>query len=108
MWKKAMGLDGETYDSMSEAMVADWLFVNDIEYEPHKHLPKPSRSITDFYLPELDLWVEYDGLMEVRKDDRLSKKKNFYRKHKMRFIVVTRDNWQNDILEQIELGAHSD
>ena len=104
MWKRAIGLDGEIYDSQSEAMVADWLLVNDIEYEPHKRLPKPSRSISDFYLPQYDLWVEYDGLMEVRNDDRLDKKRKFYQKQGLKFLIITRDNWQGDLLERIELG----
>lgn len=104
MWKKTIGLDGETYDSKSEADVANWLLTSDIEYEPHKHLPRPSRSICDFYLPEYDLWVEYDGLMEVRADDKLERKKAFYQKHKLRFLIITRSNWQRDLLEQIELG----
>lgn len=98
-------MDGETYDSKSESEVADWLLINDIEYEPHKHLPKPSRSICDFYLPEYDLWIEYDGLMEVRADNKLESKRAFYEKHELNFIIVTRNNWQRDILEQIELGG---
>lgn len=103
MWKKALGMDGEIYDSQSEAKVADWLLVHDIEYEPHKKLPK-SRSISDFYLPEYDLWVEYDGLMEVRKDDKLKNKEAFYKKHGLKFLIITRDNWERDLFEQIELG----
>lgn len=103
MWKKAVGMDGEIYDSQSEAKVADWLLVHGIEYEPHKKLPK-SRSISDFYLPEYDLWVEYDGLMEVRKDDKLKNKEAFYKKHGLKFLIITRDNWERDLFEQIELG----
>jgi hypothetical protein len=103
MWKKAVGLDGELYDSQSEAKVADWLLTNGIEYEPHKSLPKPSRSVSDFYLSEYDLWIEYDGLMEVRADTKLKKKIEFYEKHKLKFLIITRSNWQRDILEQIEL-----
>lgn len=105
MWQKTIGMDGETYDSKSEAKVADWLLSNSIEYEPHKRLPKPSRSICDFYLPEYDLWIEYDGLMEVRADNKLENKIAFYEKHKLNFVIVTRNNWQRDILEQIELGG---
>lgn len=104
MWQKAIGLDGEIYDSQSEAKVADWLLVNDIEYEPHKHLPKPSRSVSDFYLPEYELWVEYDGLMEVRTDTKLERKREFYQQHEMNFLIITRDNWQRDLLECVELG----
>jgi very-short-patch-repair endonuclease len=105
MWQKTIGLDGEIYDSKSEANVADWLRVNDIEYVPHKRLPKPSRSICDFYLPEYDLWVEYDGLMKVRADNKLEKKKAFYEKRGLKFLIITRDNWQRDLLERIELGG---
>lgn len=105
MWRQAIGLDGEIYDSISEAKVADWLLTNDIQYEPHKHLPKPSRSISDFYLTDYDLWVEYDGLMEVRTDDKLKRKEAFYKKHGLSFLTITRDNWQRDLLERIELGG---
>lgn len=105
MWQKSVGLDGEIYDSKSETEIADWFFVNDIQYEPHKKLPKPSRSLSDFYLPEYDLWVEYDGLMEVRKDDKLKKKAMSYKKHGLKFIIITRDNWERDLLDQIQLGV---
>lgn len=105
MWQQTIGLDGETYDSISEAKVADWLLSNDIEYEPHKRLPKPSRSISDFYLTDYDLWVEYDGLMEVRSDNKLKRKEAFYQEHGMNFLIITRNHWQRDLLEQIELGG---
>jgi hypothetical protein len=105
MWQKAMGLDGEIYDSRSEERVANWLMINDIKYVPHKRLPKPSRSICDFYLPEYDLWVEYDGLMEVRTDNKLELKRIFYEKNELNFIIITRNNWQRDLLDQIELGG---
>lgn len=105
MWQQTIGLDGELYDSLSEAKIADWLFLNDIAYESHKHLPKPSRSISDFYLTDYDLWIEYDGLMEVRTDDKLKRKIAFYEKYGLKFLIITRDNWQRDLLEQIELGS---
>lgn len=105
MWQKTIGLDGKIYDSRSEAKIADWLLSNDIEYEPHKHLPKPSRGMSDFYLPEYDLWIEYDGLMEVRADTKLERKRAFYQKHGLKFLIITRDNWQRDLLERIELGG---
>lgn len=104
MWQKTIGLDGETYDSRSEARVADWLLTNDIDYEPHKRLPS-SRSISDFYLPGCDLWVEYDGLMEVRTDDKLTRKIAFYEQKKLNFLIITRNNWQQDLSERIELGG---
>jgi len=105
MWEQSIGLDGEIYDSISETKIADWFFVNGIDYEPHKHLPKPSRSICDFFLPDYDLWVEYDGLMEVRANDKLERKKDFYRRNDMNFIIITRTNWERDLMERIESGG---
>jgi len=104
MWQKAIGLDGNIYDSQAEAKIADWLLINNIVYEAHKKLPKPSKSISDFYLSDYDLWIEYDGLMEVRADQKLNEKKKFYEKYGLNFVIITRNNWQRDLLDQIELG----
>jgi len=104
MYQKTLGLDGIEYDSASESRIADWLYLNDVAYEPHKKLPKPSRGFCDFYLTEYSLWVEYDGLMEVRTNDKLDRKKEFYEKHEMQFLIITRDNWELDLIEAIEIG----
>jgi len=105
MWKKTIGLDGETYDSASEAKVADWLFSNGIDYEPHKRLPKPSRGVCDFYLPMFDLWVEYDGLMEVRVGSQFKKKQALYKQMGLNLLVITRGDWKRALSEQIEMGC---
>jgi len=111
MYKKKFGLDGIEYDSAQEATIADWLFTRSINFEPHKQLPKPSKQKCDFYLPDYDLWLEWDGLMQVRSmsscsaDKRASKKVQFYEKHKMKYLVLTRnDDWENKLYEVI-LGS---
>jgi hypothetical protein len=104
MWQKAIGDDGVEYDSASEARIANWLLAHDVTYEPHKHLPSPSTGICDFYLPDVDLWVEYDGLMEVRKDKKLVTKKRFYADHGLKFLVITRQGWQDALYDAI-LGS---
>lgn len=101
MWKKSAGLDGEEYDSRAEAKIADWLYTRGIEYEPHKRLPKPSRQVCDFYLPEYDLWVEYDGLMEVRADDKLVRKIAFYEEHNLKHLCINRSNWEEELYDAI-------
>lgn len=100
MWKKTWGADGCVYDSQAEANIADWLLLNGIEYEPHKRLPN-SRKVCDFYFPHYDLWVEYDGLQEVRADEKLARKIEFYEKHKMNFLIITREHWQTALYEAI-------
>lgn len=73
-----------------------------IAYEPHKRLPKPSRQVCDFYLPDpWDLWIEFDGLMEVRADDKLVRKIRFYQDQCLRFVVLTRDNWESKLYEHL-------
>jgi len=111
MYQKTYGLDGQEYDSAQEARIADWLFINGINFEPHKLLPKPSKQKCDFYLTDYDLWLEWDGLMQVRglsscdADIRASKKVKFYEKHNMKYVVLTRDDdWEN-ILFEIILGG---
>lgn len=101
MYKKAEGMDGLTYDSQSEARIADWLLMHDIEYVPHKRLPPPSRQISDFYLPAFDLWVEYDGLMEVRADDKLVRKEAFYVDQGLKYVIINRNNWETELYAAI-------
>jgi len=101
-------INGELMDSAQEAKVADWLYLNGITFEPHKKLPKPSRQKCDFYLPDYKLWVEWDGLMSVRKlssdhaDLRAERKVDFYKKHNMKFVVLNRENgWESLLYEAI-------
>lgn len=101
MWKRTYGLDGHNYDSKQEAAIADWLLAHGIEYEPHRHLPKPSRQVCDFYLPKQELWIEWDGLMEVRADDKLNRKRQFYEEHGLKYVVLTRNGWEADLYEAI-------
>lgn len=109
MYKKCIGIDGIDYDSIAESSIAEWLYLRGIQYEPHKNLPKPSKQKCDFYLPEHNLWVEYDGLMQVRElsscdaHTRASKKVSFYEKNKMNYIVLTRDNWEEKLYEALLL-----
>jgi len=104
MYKKAIGLDGIEYDSGQECKISDWLFIRGINYEPHKKLPKPSRQKCDFYLPDHNLWLEWDGLMGVRAlssdhaDARASKKVEFYKKHNMKYLVLNREyDWEQEL-----------
>jgi hypothetical protein len=104
MYKKKEGLDGHSYDSIAEAKIADWLFSTGVDYEPHKRLPPPSRQVCDWFLPGLGpdkkgIWVEYDGLMEVRRDDKLKRKVLFYEEHDLNYVVITRNNWQGRLYE---------
>jgi len=102
-------MDGVTLcDSIQESKIADWLYLNSIKFEAHKKLPKPSTQKCDFFLPEYNLWLEWDGVREVRAlssdhaDTRQQKKYNFYEKHNMKYLVLKRDNnWEDKLYEAI-------
>ena len=58
--------------------------------------------MSDFYLPvPWGLWIEFDGLMEVRADDKLVRKIRFYEDHGLKFIVLTRNDWATKLYESL-------
>lgn len=62
---RIVSLKGETMASLAEALLANWLFRNGIEYcYQHRYSPeqrKPDYRFYEatFYLPELDAWLDY-------------------------------------------------
>jgi hypothetical protein len=116
MYQKKDGLDGISYDSHAECDVADFLYLNGVEYIPHKKLPPPSRQKCDFFLPKhgkKGLWLEYDGLIsgtgnwDVRSlssggaDVRRNKKYDLYEKLGLEYAVITREKWKDQLYEVI-------
>lgn len=53
--------NGIRYESLLEKECFKWLVKNDIKFEPHKHIPNSSK-VSDIYFPDLDLWIEIDGI----------------------------------------------
>lgn len=54
---------GETVKSMGELVIANFLFLNKIEYKYEKRYPVDDFSYhPDFYLPEYDIWIEHFGV----------------------------------------------
>lgn len=58
---KTRGKDGVLYDSISESLVADWLYENGVEYEPH--VPYFQKLIADFKAG--DYYIEFFGLSKI-------------------------------------------
>lgn len=55
---------GEKVRSNQELMIANFLFLNGIEYEYEKEYPFKKGYRPDFYLPEYDLYLEHYGIDE--------------------------------------------
>ena len=77
--KKTLGtIQGEKVKSTEEAMIANFLFMNGINYEYEKEYPyKPENSEyamhPDFYLTDYDIYLEHFGITEDGKVPWLSK-----------------------------------
>ena len=60
-WKAIYGMDGLLYDSRAESIVANWLHLSGIQYEPHPLLPwrfgrRPLQA--DLRLVDYRVWIE--------------------------------------------------
>lgn len=100
-----IGKDQKVYDSAAEAKIADKLYTNFIEFESHKKVTDSRMWTCDFYLPEFDLWIEYDGLEEFRnKKDVYEQKITFYKENNYKYLVLT---GKNNVIEKANLYLDS-
>tara|TARA_R110000787_G_scaffold7157_4_gene24638 strand:- start:327 stop:1337 length:1011 start_codon:yes stop_codon:yes gene_type:complete len=72
--KKIKCSDGHIVDSLSERIIDEYLNSNGIKHEIQKDYPN-SNWVCDFYLTELDIYVEYFGLYEVDEYKEVADKK---------------------------------
>ena len=72
--KKIKCSDGHIVDSLSERIIDEYLNSNGIKHEIQKEYPN-SNWVCDFYLTELDIYVEYFGLYEVDEYKEVADKK---------------------------------
>jgi hypothetical protein len=97
--KRQLGNDNTFYDSIEEKRLADLLYQNFIDYEPHKRVCEDRKWTCDFYLPNQDLWVEYDGLGESRKrPDKFAEKIQYYKDNQFNYIILTS---KDDVLDKL-------
>lgn len=91
--KKGYTNNGIYYQSSFEKKCFEFLEDNNIFFEPHKNLPNSSK-ICDIYLPNIDIWIELDGINREKKKEWLGKdydywlnKLNEYNTKKLNFKV---------------------
>lgn len=60
--------DGHMADSISEKIVDDWLFKNNIQHEREKKYDFNTNMTCDFYLTKSKKWMEYFGLYSQIKE----------------------------------------
>ncbi len=82
--------DGHKADSISEMLIDNWLFENNILHERFKQYPV-GKYTCDFYLPEKKLYVEYFGLMDNHKDydKTIEIKRNIMIENNLNLVEIT-------------------
>ena len=104
-------ITGERFKSKAEVLIANYLYINSIEYKYEKlypHTVNEGRSYSpDFTLPNNDspLYIEYYGLSRYSKDDRYSDDEiEFYKK----LIIKKRQLHEKYSTDLIELYSEYD
>jgi len=87
---------GEMVRSKSEKIIADWLTKNKIEYEYEKTitLSNNKKILSDFYLPQEEIYVEYWGMSSLNNEtgesyrERKWEKQNLYKMDNIKLIEL--------------------
>ena len=102
--KQSLTERGETVRSMSEKIIADWLFSNSYSYFYERTIVISSgedinkKIKYDFYLPNGDIFIEYWGLDKLKNEvgkkyrERKKEKIELYRKNKLKLISLDEES----------------
>jgi hypothetical protein len=104
--KKIKCSDGHIVDSLSERVIDEYLNSNRIKHEIQKNYPS-SNWVCDFYLTELDVYVEYFGLYYAVDEYKeiADKKIKFCKNKKLKLIqIYPSDLYPSDRLDEIFNG----
>jgi len=78
------------YRSIAESEVARCFYNNFIQFEYEKKVCTDRQWTCDFYLPEQDIWIEYDGLGKYRRSSgSFVEKIEYYKQHDFHYHVLT-------------------
>ena len=83
---------GDTVKSRAELIVANWLFYRGIEFIYEKKVPTKERVISDFYLKQSEIYIEFLGLETPQYLKRKSKKIKIYKKNRLKLIQMNDDS----------------
>lgn len=86
-------LDGHVLHSKAELMICHWLYMSEIAHAHHRRLPVEGDYRCDFYLPSLQLYIEYwgdeaaPGQLTAKLD-----KKAVYERHGLKLLEIGPDD----------------
>lgn len=87
--KRIIAADGHTCDSFAEQIIDNWLHSHHIQHLLHYRYLN-TKMTADFYVANLDTYVEYFGLCGVnpKYDRNMKNKLNFINKHRPKLIAL--------------------
>lgn len=94
--------DGHISDSISEIVIDNWLFENNIKHERRKIYPN-SKKDCDFYLSDYDIWIEFFGLLgeDDKYDKTAEEKRTIARENGINMLEITaKDLFPKNKLEE--------
>ena len=83
---------GDTVKSRAELIVANWLFYRGIEFIYEKKTPTKEHVVSDFYLTQSEIYIEFWGLETPQYLKRKSKKIKIYKKNRLKLIQMNDDS----------------
>ena len=97
-WKKDFLCDdGHYVRSLSEMVIDNWLYKNNIihSYEKQCFLQDNDFLVCDFYIPSIDVYIEYWGKYQHNYISRKKAKQELYKENNIKLINVEYDNLKN-------------
>ncbi len=93
--------DGHLVRSSQERLIDDWLFENGISHYYEKRI-HTTRKTADFYIPDIDLYIEFLGLNgKDFYDERNKNKEDIYKKLSLNYTFVYPSSDSRDIENQL-------
>ena len=83
---------GYTVKSRAELIIANWLFYRGIDFIYEKKVPTKERVVSDFYLTQSEIYIEFWGLEMPQYLKRKSKKIKIYKKNRLKLIQMNDDS----------------
>ena len=95
--------DGHYVRSKAEQIIDNWLYYHNFVHAYEKQLTINNKNyIPDFYIPKLNLYLEYWGLNDYEYNQKRKEKEKIYTNSKIKFIGIEENNLKNidDFLEK--------
>jgi len=89
--------DGEKVRSLSECIIDNYFYTNGIQHHYEDIILKTSEKQYkyDWYLPEIDVYVEFFGFSGKTYSQKTEDKIEFYRKHNLKMIALNPSDLDN-------------